>query len=671
MRRWLVVLLPLLAGWTPQIGDAPTGTPGSAPAGVRSWKTGIAVDPTSRESSRVFFRALYQASEGTASGWNGDVQAGNAGQTQAPFRDATAMRVNWFRAMAGVPSDVTFKSEYSNKAQKTALMMAAAGYLSHYPDKSWKHYSEDGADGAKNSNLGLADNGPDAITSYILDPGSNNAAVGHRRWIVYPHTRFMGTGDIDKREGHTAANALWVLDSTASSARPDTRDEYVAWPPRGYVPYHVVFARWSFGYPKADFTKANVVMTRDAAPITTKLEFNDNGGAGERTLVWVPQGFSADGWSAMPPPKADVRFDIVVSNVIVNGSPRTFKYTVSVFDPSTPGPDTVDPIITGPAAAKVSAQNPYAFNGVPRADGYRYQEARVVPYKTVEDAEDSGKSFTAKISPGYSISNAGYAAKGQASFRLAHSESKLQSLTYNRVLLPSASSTLTFRARLIYSAAGQVPKVQAKFEGSGAWRDVWVHPKGTGTTTENAFTTYSVSLGAFAGRGTRIRFVYEYHGGTYFSPKGAEGSGFFFDDITASAAEELTVPIEHEVTGTAFSFVPTVSAKFALRVRPRFYGKYFLDYGPAKIVDASSTAPTPPTTTPIPLPTPTPTPTPAPTATPTSPTWTFPWPVPILTPPGSSTPPPTPPVLPIPDLESPLPFPELGQTVPLPFPLPK
>lgn len=674
VRPSLLLLVPFLAGFTPDIGEAPTGTPGSVATGARSWKTGIAVDPASRESSRTFFRALYQASEGASSGWSGDVQAGNAGQTQASFREATALRVNWFRAMAGVPSDVSFKPEFDHKAQKAALMMAANGQLSHYPDKSWKHYSDDGADGAKNSNLGLSDNGPDAITSYILDPGGNNAPVGHRRWILYPHTRFMGTGDIDKRSNHHASNALWVIDGASSSARPESRDEYVAWPPRGYVPYHVVFARWSFSHPKGDFTKANVLMTRDGAPISAKIEFNANSGAGERSLVWVPQGFAADGWAAMPRPAADTRFDIMISNVLVAGAPRSFNYTVHVYDPAFAGADTVEPAISGASAAKVFAQNPYAFNAVPRADGYRYQEARVAPFAAVEGAETGAAMFTATTSPGYAVVAKGIAASGSASFRLAHSQPTLQALAYNRVLVPSAASKVTFKARVMNATKGQIPKLQGRIDGGGVWRDLWTHPKGEGTANEGSFTSYSASLAAFAGRGVRLRFVYENHGGSFYSTTGAPSSGFYFDDVTVTGAEELTTPVEHDVVGTAFSFVPNASAKYALRVRPRFYGKYFLDWGPVKVVEASGNAPAPPPTTPSPPPIPTtfPAPTPTPTSpVPTPSAWTFPWPVPILTPPGSTAPVPTPPVLPFPDLEAPLPFPDLGTPIALPFPLPK
>src|SRR6185312_8522029 len=117
-----------------------------------------------------------------------------------------------------------------------------------------------GASAAANSNLALGSFGPDSITGYINDFGANNTEAGHRRWLLYPQTQTMGTGDIPAGNGFTNANATWVLDGNYGTARPATRDGFVAWPPPGYVPYPVVFARWSFAYPNADFSTATVAV---------------------------------------------------------------------------------------------------------------------------------------------------------------------------------------------------------------------------------------------------------------------------------------------------------------------------------------------------------------------------------------------------------------------------
>ena len=65
--------------------------------------------------------------------WTGDVGACDAGTTSNTLKDDTRRRVNYFRAMAGLSSTITFDATKSAKAQKAALIMAYEGELSHYP----------------------------------------------------------------------------------------------------------------------------------------------------------------------------------------------------------------------------------------------------------------------------------------------------------------------------------------------------------------------------------------------------------------------------------------------------------------------------------------------------------------------------------------------------------
>ncbi len=44
----------------------------------RTWQSGLFLDPASREASRIFYRAIYAASEGVPSGFTGNVDAGAA-----------------------------------------------------------------------------------------------------------------------------------------------------------------------------------------------------------------------------------------------------------------------------------------------------------------------------------------------------------------------------------------------------------------------------------------------------------------------------------------------------------------------------------------------------------------------------------------------------------------
>ncbi|HYR58259.1 MAG TPA: CAP domain-containing protein, partial [Chthoniobacteraceae bacterium] len=229
---------------TPQLNEAPP-----APAITKSRTTqqtfaaetatpsGFVIDPASRETARVFFRTVYAASENVPIGWTGSVASGDAGTTSADFKDAVRRRVNYFRAMAGLSAGITFDATYNSKDQQAALMMSANDSLSHAPPTTWKYYTSDGADATGHSDLFLGYYGPPAITGYIQDFGSPNASAGHRRWILYPQTKTMGTGDIPPDGSYQSANALWVAMPDFGTTRPAVRDNFVAWPPPGFVPF--------------------------------------------------------------------------------------------------------------------------------------------------------------------------------------------------------------------------------------------------------------------------------------------------------------------------------------------------------------------------------------------------------------------------------------------------
>ena len=286
------------------------------------------VDTSDRGVSRAYYNQVYLASEGVAIGWTGDHATCDAGQTAQAFRDDVELRINYFRAMAGVPATLQLRDEYNGKAQQAALMMSVNSQLSHSPEVSWRCYTEAGAEAAGSSNLYLGVYGPAAITGYIYDPGTSNYPVGHRRWILYPQTEWMGTGDIPPTASYWSSNALWVFDENIWQPRPETRDPYVAWPPPGYVPYQVVFPRWSFAYAGADFDEATVQMSSGGHSISVSVQPVVYG-YGENTLVWEPDlSFGA-------PPAGDTAYTVTVQGVRIGGLPRNFAYQVILFDPGT------------------------------------------------------------------------------------------------------------------------------------------------------------------------------------------------------------------------------------------------------------------------------------------------------------------------------------------------
>ena len=351
--RPLIWCVPLIAGLAsslhgqlPDVGDPPTApslgqslrkqVAGNAPASAAPAAAGW-YDTSTRSSVRDSWNLTFWPTITVPMGWTGNVPSNIPGTTTQAFKDAVAARINWFRAMAGVPPQIAISPIYSAKDQQAALMFSANRQISHSPPATWVDYSAEAAEAAANSNICYGySNDPGCVAAYVIDSGSNNAAVGHRRWILYPQTLTMGTGDVPQSgtagNSYPPANALWVFDGLYGTARPATRAAYVAWPPPGFVPYQVVGPRWSFSYPGADFTNASVSMQRNGAAVPVRQEQVATG-YGENTLVWVPDNLDASAYFQPTAPAADTTSTVTLTNVRINGVPQTFPYSVTVFDP--------------------------------------------------------------------------------------------------------------------------------------------------------------------------------------------------------------------------------------------------------------------------------------------------------------------------------------------------
>ncbi len=299
------------------------------PVGVAGATTTDWIDTGNRAEVVAAYDAEYSSAT-PAIGWTGDRGSCQAGSTSSGYRAAIFDRINWYRAMAGVPTGVTENPTYSAKAQEAALMMSVSGRLSHNPDGSFGCYTSNGDQAAGSSNLYLGRTGPAAIDGYMYDPGSGNVSVGHRNWILHPTSQQFGTGDIPSGGGW-ASNALWVFDNNFAP-QPELREDagFVAWPPRGFVPGEVVYPRWSFGLRGANFNDSSVSVNRvdgggGLTPVSSPIVHqNASGGAPFSIMVWEPQGVDLS-------PTVDTTYRVCVSDVGVSGASRNFAYEVTIL----------------------------------------------------------------------------------------------------------------------------------------------------------------------------------------------------------------------------------------------------------------------------------------------------------------------------------------------------
>lgn len=530
----------------------------------------LSVDLASREEARQFYRTVWGASETAAMGFTGDVPAGRAGDTTAAYKEAVLLRVNFFRAYAGIPAEVQFSAALNAKCQQAALLSSLNNRISHTPPATSRGYTADAAEASINSNLSLRAHGAAAIASYIQDAGDNNRDVGHRRWILYPQTKVMGTGDVPASGDFNAANALWILDSaTYGTARPATRGGAVAWPPAGYVPHTLVYARWSLSVGGADFSQAFVSVKRNGVEVPVAVA-SVNGGYGESTIVWSIEGQNPSSFATHPRPAVDVNYAVEVSNVTVGGATQAYRYTVTVFDPDVVSPGGLPQRLAGPASLAPGQTGTYATSAPGFLSRLQWRSVRLEPGTPLFDAEGgAGLGGMSANTSGYDPVVTHLRGAGAAGFRLNHSPPVQAEHT---LTLPDSyfaagpGATLTFLSRLGYATTSQTARVQISTDDGNSWSDVYTQA-GDGSAGETTFVARSVSLASLEGRTFRVRFNYSLGATGSFFDQVDPGVGWYFDTISLAGVSKVTPSTATDLAGATFAFTRPATGEVGLQLR--------------------------------------------------------------------------------------------------------
>jgi mRNA-degrading endonuclease toxin of MazEF toxin-antitoxin module len=551
------------------------------------------MDASSREQARQFYRAIYGISEGVASGWNGNTANGTPGTTSAAFKEAVRNRVNFYRAFAGLSGNVSMNAQYSAKAQEAALIMSANNGLSHFPANvtpPWNFVTADGHEAAGASNIGIGSFGAATMDGYMRDHGPGNTQVGHRRWILYPQTLEMGTGDVESQGSFSAANALWVQDGRSFDTRPATRDDFVAWPPKGNVPYQLVWPRWSFSLNNADFSGATVSMTRNGSAISTSIDAaTGGGGAPEPTLVWRYDGLSGDLLTSHARPSADTAYEVTINNVSVNGSSQNFSYTVNVFDPDVAGPDFVATTVSGTTSPGTGGPSSYTVAVPTFASGFQWRELQRAGSPTTFGAEGGLQGVTENTSSAYTPRVTSPTASGNGAYHLAHPTTDTQTLTLPEtyLIVPGQTASLNFSSRLGFATSGQIARAEISLNEGAGWTTVF-EQAGNGGATDSSYQNQSISLNEYAGRTLNVRFSYVHTGGSFFPNSDRSDTGWLIDDIVVTGGTPISVArVSDHTTGSTFDFTASATGDVALQARGMFFGTYPMGWGPAFLAEAN------------------------------------------------------------------------------------
>src|SRR5258706_8415575 len=182
-----------------QLGPAPRRDPNLpapiAPAGpvAKAVSSVPAIDTSNRAAVVAAYNTYYNVAQ-PAVGFTGSTASCTPGGISLAFQEWTVTRINFLRAMAGVPGNTTHDATLNGQEQAAALIMAANNTLNHFPPVSLLCYTASGSTGAGSSNLALGGGLTDALPLYMSDPGTGNEIAGHRRWILHTQKAKFSVG---------------------------------------------------------------------------------------------------------------------------------------------------------------------------------------------------------------------------------------------------------------------------------------------------------------------------------------------------------------------------------------------------------------------------------------------------------------------------------------------
>jgi hypothetical protein len=605
---FLLLAASLGGGW-PCRGAAETWAPvdGVVPA------AGFVVDMGNRMEALYFYQGVFMASEGAENriGWTGTLGFScQEGTTSPVFRADVQRRVNYYRALCGLPANITFDAEPAVNAvrpltpqvpaqtSKYACAQAAAFsnafssvffddfQLNHEPAAAGVAcYSSRVWNGDFHSNLALGYYGPRAVDAYIADDNlsdntSNNSNVGHRRWILYSRARDMSSGDVPPgsftADGLTTpsfpSNALYIQNTyQADQVVPR---QFVTWPPQGYVPVVLKPLRWSISFPNAVFSPAASDITLkgpDGKVIPVTVLSSDDREHGDNTLVFLPQQTTMAG-------SGDATFSVTVTGMSGPGVPATHTWQTTFFDPSLLG---LDHAITGPANPSEAGAN-YQASAVPFASCHHLRVNAAPPAAAtyVENGDGTTPDLVAEKTGTYPLlqgagslyypdtrSTSTFTPRsGSRSMHLCFplDASEIDFLPHNQSFslgpefIPSATSVVSFQEYFRWLFTNNRLSLEISVDGGAHWTELYgrngksvygVGKKYSAAEWDTAWSARSVPLSAYAGRPVRLRFMLRHND---LSFDGADiDHGCYIDDINLTGVRRLAPGVETSFSGTA------------------------------------------------------------------------------------------------------------------------
>ncbi len=261
-----------------------------------------------------------------------DVSECYAGKISSAEKQKVLIRINFIRSLHDLPP-VTYEEDDDIYTSECALLIAANKKLDHNPSDSWSCYSKEGRTGCQKSNIyiryGMISQlkSESIVDAFMTDEGV--PTLGHRRWFLDPWLKHISFGRVDDFYQQVVGSAIKVNNDDNDGPIISENDiPFVAYPfesyPKELYNDNVMMSftlindknnKWQNS--SVNFSSAAIVV-KDPSNTVLKISgvANDNDGYGvPNNLRWFAEGV-----------ENNVRYDVVITNVLVNSVSRNYSY---------------------------------------------------------------------------------------------------------------------------------------------------------------------------------------------------------------------------------------------------------------------------------------------------------------------------------------------------------
>ncbi|MEX0596022.1 MAG: CAP domain-containing protein, partial [Candidatus Paceibacterota bacterium] len=211
--------------------------------------------------------------------WNGALDSCKPGNMSPKMLQLVQSRINYFRRNAGLTEEIILSKQNNLYCEIAAMMCEANKTMSHEPNDGWRCFIPAGSDVLKEALLIKESNPSIAVTAAM---GHTHYTVGHRRWLLYPKSLYLGMGSSKNY------SVIKVIDNSRELDSNKYKNQFIAWPPENIAPKMLCFKKWSFSI-QQNLDGAIVSMKDNKGNNIDLVQEKIENGYGLNTLVWEPK----------------------------------------------------------------------------------------------------------------------------------------------------------------------------------------------------------------------------------------------------------------------------------------------------------------------------------------------------------------------------------------------